>query len=382
MIKIGFICDLTEEWMGGLNYIKNLFFAINTLKNKEIKIFIFLGKKSNINIKNNFSKYGKVIQDNLFDRYSLKWFLSKIEKKIFKSNFFLESFFKKFGIQILSHTSETNFKKIKTINWISDFQHIHLPKMFSKKEIDYRNSEYSNIIEKSDIIILSSNNALDDLRKFQPKSLHKARVINFVCQPGKKFLMLKKSDKKKILKKYQIKNNFYYVPNQFWKHKNHLILFKAVNKIKKKGFNINLVCSGHLHDYRNKDYFEYLQNYISNNSLSENIKILGLIKYEDVFALMKFSKAVINPSMFEGWSSTVEECKSIGKQMILSDISVHKEQYPEASFFSNNNLNSLTKVMINFNNKKKKSRKKFLKENTINFAKKYNSIAKEAINKL
>jgi glycosyltransferase involved in cell wall biosynthesis len=36
--------------------------------------------------------------------------------------------------------------------------------------------------------------------------------------------------------------------------------------------------------------------------------------------------ALINPSRFEGWSTTVEEAKSFGVPMILSDVDVHREQ--------------------------------------------------------
>jgi glycosyltransferase involved in cell wall biosynthesis len=43
---------------------------------------------------------------------------------------------------------------------------------------------------------------------------------------------------------------------------------------------------------------------------------------------MKNSLAVINPSMFEGWSTTVEEAKLFGKTVVLSDIAVHREQSP------------------------------------------------------
>ena len=35
---------------------------------------------------------------------------------------------------------------------------------------------------------------------------------------------------------------------------------------------------------------------------------------------------MINPSRFEGWSTTVEEAKSFGVPTILSDIDVHREQ--------------------------------------------------------
>lgn len=47
--------------------------------------------------------------------------------------------------------------------------------------------------------------------------------------------------------------------------------------------------------------------------------MLGLVPRSDVIALMRYSISLINPSFFEGWSTTVEEAKSMGKQIILSE---------------------------------------------------------------
>ena len=46
---------------------------------------------------------------------------------------------------------------------------------------------------------------------------------------------------------------------------------------------------------------------------------------------------LINPSKSEGWSSTVEQAKSMGKLVLLSNLPVHKEQNPSRSFFFNPN---------------------------------------------
>ena len=35
MIKVGFVGAVSKEWMGGLNYFKNLLFAIKKLNNKD-----------------------------------------------------------------------------------------------------------------------------------------------------------------------------------------------------------------------------------------------------------------------------------------------------------------------------------------------------------
>lgn len=378
MIKVGFIGSVSKEWMGGLNYFKNLLFAINSIEEKELEVFVFVGKKIDIKTKRMFQEYATVIEDSMFDRKSIKWFLSKIEQKIFKTNILLENILKKHSIQILSHAAITNLKTIKTINWIPDFQHIYLPQMFSEKGIKNRNNNFLKLIRDSDLIVLSSFDALKDMKKFAPNYEDKARVLQFVSQPNSRYFELDEHDKSLLLQKYKIKDDFFYIPNQFWKHKNHMMIFEAINELKKDGVEINIVCTGYLGDYRNKTYIDDIRKVLKLNNLEDNIKLLGLVDYEDVFVLIKFSKAVINPSLFEGWSSTVEECKSVGKNMILSDLDVHKEQYPNAVFFKRDSIKSLKDVLKSYNIENE-SNVEPLEARTKKFANIYVSVCKEVL---
>ena len=118
MIKVGFIGAVSKEWMGGLNYFNNLLFAIDSLNNKELQIFVFVGKKTDEDIKNMFRKYATVIEDRIFDRKSLKWFLMKLEQKIFKTNFLLENILKKYDVHAL--TDVTGFGLLVHLNEMLD----------------------------------------------------------------------------------------------------------------------------------------------------------------------------------------------------------------------------------------------------------------------
>ena len=65
-----------------------------------------------------------------------------------------------------------------------------------------------------------------------------------------------------------------------------------------------------------------------------------------MISLMYHSIAVINPSFFEGWSTTVEESKSLGKKILLSNIDVHVEQSPSrAHYFNPNNAYELADLI-------------------------------------
>jgi glycosyltransferase involved in cell wall biosynthesis len=56
---------------------------------------------------------------------------------------------------------------------------------------------------------------------------------------------------------------------------------------------------------------------------------------------------VLQPSLFEGWSTSVEEVKSLGKSIIVSDIPVHREQDPSfALYFDPQNPAELAEKLL------------------------------------
>ena len=88
--------------------------------------------------------------------------------------------------------------------------------------------------------------------------------------------------------------------------------------------------------------------------MRNNYKYLGTLPYLDVMSLIYHAKAIINPSLFEGWSSTVEQAKAYNKKIILSNINVHIEQKPEnAIFFDPKNSKDLSKILMKVCKEKK-----------------------------
>jgi glycosyltransferase involved in cell wall biosynthesis len=61
---------------------------------------------------------------------------------------------------------------------------------------------------------------------------------------------------------------------------------------------------------------------------------------------MRQSICVLNPSLFEGCGYTAEEARSVGKQVLLSDIPPHREQNPpKATFFDPNDCDNLAEKL-------------------------------------
>ena len=82
-------------------------------------------------------------------------------------------------------------------------------------------------------------------------------------------------------------------------------------------------------------------------NLDDKFVYLGLIPYAHIIPLMRLSAGVINPSFFEGWSTTVEEAKAVGAPLLLSDLSIHREQAGEkAIFFDPENIENITEALV------------------------------------
>jgi glycosyltransferase involved in cell wall biosynthesis len=154
-----------------------------------------------------------------------------------------------------------------------------------------------------------------------------------------------------------------------------------------------VVCTGNLKDYRTGDetYADQVANYIASNRLQGQVSILGSIEYSDVLRLMEESIGVINPSRFEGWSSTVEEAKSLGKRVILSDIPVHREQAPaRGAYFQPDDPAELTRILIGHWHSpadddvqlERRRAKDMLERRTLEFARGYSDVIRNLLQRM
>ncbi|WP_114937657.1 glycosyltransferase [Mucilaginibacter endophyticus] len=350
MIRVGIIMYFSKEYKGGINYLKNLLYASHSEAPGYIHYTFFVPSDLDQDIIDAFLPYAQVIKTNVLKRKSMPWYIDKVSDKLFKKNLLLINLLKKYKIEIVSHSNFfSRFGKLKIVSWIPDFQLYHFPDLWSASERNWMINLNKKVVKYSDRIILSSNDSLKDYIKFASEDISKVKVMQFVSQPSSLSETEFIATQKRIQSKYQIEGDFLYLPNQFWSHKNHMVVFKAINLLKNRGLNPLLVTTGHMVDYRGNDgNIKMIRDFIEVNDLSKNILLLGLIPYAEVLVLMKTCTALINPSLFEGWSSTVEEAKSIGKKILVSDIPIHREQDPETGiYFDPRNESALADIIEN-----------------------------------
>ncbi len=386
-VNIAFIFQQSSGWMGGINYFKNLFIAMSKTENPKLIPYIMKPYDENSNI---LTKYSNLLDYNSKKnlRYYLKKWSRAIRGKEFDKRQFMQKTINFKEIDLISHSELRREKPV--ISWIPDFQHIHLKEMFDKKELISRDKGFLDKAKNSKIVILSSNDALNDFKAFAPRYAHKGKVLNFVAILEDDVYRKTDEIKTQTIEKLNLPEKYFYLPNQFWKHKNHKVVFEAVSILKEQGIDVQVVFSGSTNDYRHENHFNELMEFAKEKNIENNLKMVGLIDLIEVYYLMRNCISIINPSLFEGWSSTVEEAKSLGKNMILSNLNVYKEQNPPDSiYFNPMDANELAGILKEkwINGKSEpdyaleKEAQANIENRIANFGKQYQEIVLEALKK-
>ncbi|WLB56991.1 glycosyltransferase family 4 protein [Bradyrhizobium sp. 521_C7_N1_3] len=209
------------------------------------------------------------------------------------------------------------------IAWFPDFQHRLLPHLFSRSAYWRRDLGFRIQLASGRHVMLSSASALGDLKKFYPGLLNAVSVVRFATEPPASLLATNPSD---VIASYGLPPRYFYLPNQFWRHKNHQLVVDALDLLKRRGLDVVVAASGSTLDFREPGRFEAMMQEVKARGLETNFRHLGMIPLDHVYALLRASAALINPSECEGWSTTVEEAKSFGVPMLLSGLEVHREQ--------------------------------------------------------
>lgn len=321
-IKVGIVYDVDENWIAGSYYVENLISALRTVSGDKPVLKIYSRKQSEFDNLQRTTGYPHLIWVPLVDRNTL---FDRIANKL--SRFFIGRNLITRGIDsdvdVLFPASNTYFfDNIKTkLFWIPDFQEAHLPQFFTQSEIENRRKFLTEIVRSESPVIISSEHAKSDFLRLHPKSNNKAFVLPFaVTLPT-----LDNTTIEKLKEGYGINRDYFICSNQFWAHKNHRVVLDAIINCKGND-NLLVVFTGKPFDRRNPGYYDELMRYVQENDLVSKTLFLGFIKREDQLILMKNSIAVIQPSLFEGWSTVVEDAKALGKRIIASDIEVHREQ--------------------------------------------------------
>jgi glycosyltransferase involved in cell wall biosynthesis len=346
--KIGIIYKYNENWIGGTYYIDNLVAALNLLSDEtKPSLVVFCPDDDAFQRLARITGYPylehRVLNKNL---NIIQRIFNRITRKLIGKNI-VAPFYSYPDIDVFFPSSyeHTFMKQGKQLFWIPDFQEFHLPHFFTNREVRVRKLWQQRIVESARYIVFSSHTAKKDFNDIYPDN----RLNQYVMQFAVSHTSLKNEEFSDLLIKYNLPNDYFICSNQFWRHKNHKLVLEAITLAKTKLNNLFVVFTGQQLDHRNPDYFGELKTFITENAIEKHVAFLGFIKREDQLLLLKNSIAVIQPSLFEGWSTVIEDAKALNVAIIASNLDVHKEQlqdYRDKTYFGPNDSLALEKAMI------------------------------------
>jgi len=233
---------------------------------------------------------------------------------------------------VLPDVESIGSSSLKAIGWIPDFQHLHLSTLYSQAQIAQMNRDFGTLAQRSARMLFSSEDCRRDFATAYPGLAGKARVASF---PSLFAFEPPPPPAEDVREKYHLPERFLLIINQFWRHKNHRIVPEALAILRQRGLEITAVMAGLPADHRDRQ----------NEALSETLQaaarghvwpqclVLGRVPREDLMALLQTATAIVQPSRFEGWNTTVQDAKAVGCPVFASDLAVHREQCPDALGF-------------------------------------------------
>lgn len=120
-------------------------------------------------------------------------------------------------------------------------------------------------------------------------------------------------------------DKYVFYPAQFWRHKNHINLLKAVQFLKNDVDDIHLILVG-----TEKNCFQEIEEYIRDNELEKNITVMGFVSDGNIVYLYKHAVAMVMPSYFGPTNIPPLEAMALGCPTIVSNKYAMPEQVGDA----------------------------------------------------
>ncbi|MEI6239440.1 MAG: glycosyltransferase [Planctomycetia bacterium] len=214
------------------------------------------------------------------------------------------------------------------IGYLYDFQHRHLPQLFTDRERRKRDEAFSRMVEAAPAVVVNSRDTASEARRLYPHAAGRIHALPFNASPRPEWL-----DGSIGRPVSSPSEPYFLVSNQFWLHKDHPTAFRALARLAARRPDVRLVCTGQTSDFRRPDYFDTLVELLDTLGIRDRVTITGLLPKAEQIELLKGAIAVVQPTLCEGGpgGGAVYDAVSLGVRAIVSDIPINRELSDETT---------------------------------------------------
>jgi len=207
------------------------------------------------------------------------------------------------------------------------------PEVSAFGEFKRREYLYCNTCRYATFVLVDSEAGKEDLLRFYGKEIGQDRIrILPYYPPIEKRPMPDARELERVAQTYALPPRYFFYPAQFWRHKNHALILKALRLIADEtGENIPLVLCGIYADYFRAANFQELTALATQLNVADQVLYLGPVPGDDMPALYALSAGLVMPTFFGPTNIPPLEAWHYGRPVITSDIRGLREQNGDAS---------------------------------------------------
>jgi len=219
----------------------------------------------------------------------------------------------------------------KRIVTIHDLSPVLFPQLYEGISSDAIIRRTQNAIEKADAVIADSEHTRNDIMDIYHTPPDKVWTI-YLGIDERYFRQVDEGYAQEVKEKYDLPEDFILHVGSYHPRKNTEVILKALSTLRKRKKVVRLVLSG-----KKTRYFGRILELVRDLQLEKSVTLIGYIPDEQVHALYSCAKALIYPSLYEGFCLPMVEAMASGVPCIVANTSCLPEVAGEAAILVDSN---------------------------------------------
>jgi glycosyltransferase involved in cell wall biosynthesis len=206
--------------------------------------------------------------------------------------------------------------KIPVVSVVYDLQFAYYPQFFSSQDRFAREYHFRETCRRSSLLVCISDFVRETV--LLNSGLPPARVVTIPIRLATRLQKPSAENVSAVLQKYSLKENgFLLYPANFWCHKNHSMLLTAFAMYRHRHPEspLQLILTGSPDERMN-----LLQEAVQRMGLQSSVTLPGYLSEDEFAPLLATCKALIFPSLYEGFGMPVLEAMAFSKPVLCSNV--------------------------------------------------------------
>jgi len=221
---------------------------------------------------------------------------------------------------------------IPFLSFVGDVMYRYFPSLpeYTLRERTIRNLTAKMLTRHAECTVVDSQQSQEDLMRFFNVERKRIQPIP-LCPPPHIYAYadLQEPEIQEVLKKYRLPPRFIFYPAQFWAHKNHVRLIRALEILRRGyGCEIPAVFVGAAWES-----FDGAVSLIRELKMEEQVHCLGYLPEKEIVALYRKATALVFASFADYTNIPVLEAMALGTPIVCSNMFSMPEQVREAGLF-------------------------------------------------